>query len=124
MLPRFFGVYASAAVQRDTNLLFVERDVVLLGDFLFGDRVDVKKPVNDFTVFEVFFDDFFHVVDFDHSVKSIFGINFNERSLRAETEATNLVDGHFVVQAFFIDKFYEFFSDFVGMRGQTARTAA
>ena len=92
-----FGIDAAATVQCDANLLFVERDVVLLGDFLFGDGVYVKKSVYDFTVFKVFFDDFSHVADFDHSVKSVFGINFDERSLRAETKTTDLVDGHFVV---------------------------
>ena len=103
-------------MQCDTNLLFVESDVVLFGYFFFGDGVDVKESVHHFTVFEVFFDDFSHVIDFDHSVKRVFGINLNERALRTEAEATDLVDGDFVMQSSLVDELDKLFSDFVRVR--------
>ena len=70
------------------------------------------------------FDDFGNVLYFNHSVKSIFGINLYERSLRAETETTHLIDGNFVAEILFGNNLFELGFDFRRMRGKTARAAA
>lgn len=59
-----------------------------------------------------------------HTVKSIFGIDLYERTLRAEAETTYLIDGYFIAQALFGNEPFEFVSYFVRMRRKTARAAA
>ena len=65
-----------------------------------------------------------NVFQFNHSVKSVFGINLYERTLRAETETTNLVYGNLVAEILFGNNLFEFGFDFRRMRGKAARAAA
>ena len=66
----------------------------------------------------------FDVFHFEHSIQSLFGINLDEGTLRAHTEAAYLVEIDFVAQTHFCDEALEFGLDFIGVRGQTAGTAA
>ena len=47
--------------------------------------------------------DFFYVGQMHHTIQSVFGVDFYERTLGAEAKTARLVDGYFVGQTFFCD---------------------
>ena len=69
-------------------------------------------------------DDLIHIVDRDHTIQGIFREDLDERTLGAEAEASHLIDGGFVFQAFFLQKLNKTLADLCGIAGQAACTAA
>ena len=118
------GVDEGAAVEGDADLFLVEGDVILTGDLLVGDRVDIEEVFANLTADEVLFHDFGHVFDLDAPIEGVFGEDFDEGPLGAEAEATDVVDGDPVLEAFFLDEANEFFLNGYGIVGDTAGTAA
>ncbi len=111
-------------MKRDSSLLLVEVDLVLLGDLILGGRIDVEQALHDLAARDIDVDDLLDVLDLHHTVQSVFRINLDERSLRAETEAADDVDGRLVREAFCREDFVKLFLDLVGVAGEAARAAA
>ena len=111
-------------MKSDTNLLFIEIYIVLFFNLFLRNGVYVKKSFDYFAADQIRVYDFFYVGQMHHTIQSVFGVNFNERSLRTETETTYLIYGYFIAEILFCNKFFEFRFDFVGVGRQTTRTAA
>ena len=119
-----FGVDDTAAMERNTLLLLVEVDVLLLGNLLTGVGLHIQQALDDLTAHNILLKDFVYIVQGNQTIQSIFGENLHEGTLRAETEATNDVDGHLVLQAILCNQLLKLGLDIHGVGGDTTGTAA
>jgi len=104
-------------VQSDAELFLVEVDIVLTDHLFFGDRINVEQVLADFSADEVILDDLFDIAHLDGVIQGIFREDFDERSLRAEAEAANVVDADFLLEPVGFDFLLEFVKDLVRVIG-------
>ena len=83
-------------MQSDADLLFVEVDVFLTRDLLLGHGIDIQEVLADLATHQILFDDLFDVFEFDGAIEGVLWEDLDEWALRAESEATDVVDSDFV----------------------------
>ena len=75
------GVDNAAAVKSNAALLFIEVDIVLLGDLGGRAGLDVKQTLDDLAADDILLDDLLDVLDMYEAVKGILGIYLYEGAL-------------------------------------------
>ena len=118
------GIDDAAAVKRNTALLLIECNLVLLGNLLMRNRILIQKAIYDNAVPDVGLDDLIDIVDRNHTIQGIFREDLDKRTLGTETEASYLIDGSLVVQSLFLQKLYKTLTDLRRIAGKTSGTAA
>ena len=118
------GVDYAAAVKSDFNLLFVEGDFLLLGDFSAGLRVGIEQAFDGFAAENVLVNDFFNILGSDLAVEHILGIDTQERSLGAESEAAYAANLDLVAYSLFLDYVVKLLLKGVCAAGGTAAASA
>ena len=82
-----------------------------------GNGVDVEEFFADFATDEVLLDDLLDVGNLNGAVEGVFGKDFDEGALGAESEATDVVDGNLIFEAGLFDGLNQFFFDGGGIVG-------
>ena len=118
------GVEAAAAVKGDVDLLLIVGDVVLLDDLLPRFLVHVEQTVDDLAADQVGFHDLLDVLNADGAVGGLLGIDLDERTLRAVTEAGDAVDRHLIPELLLFDHLLELFDDLARVGRKAAGIAA
>ena len=111
-------------MQRNAPLLFIEIDLILLGDLLLRGRIDKKQPLHDLAADEIGINDLLDVLQLDKPIESILRIDFHKRSLRAEAEAADLIDRDLLRKAALHHKLLKAVADLRRVGRQAARAAA
>ena len=75
-------------MQSDTALLFIKSDIVLLGYLLTGYGIHIQKILHHLSLTDVQLHDPLHIIQRNHAIEGIFGIDLHKRSLGAESEAS------------------------------------
>ena len=119
-----FGIDSSAAMEGDFFLFFIERNFFLFCDFCAGVGIDIEKSFNNFAADDIFFKDLFDIFRFYKTIENVFGINADERSLGAKSEAAYFTNCNFFGKAFFFNKTVAFFFKFKCAGSNTAAAAA
>ena len=112
-----FGIDDAAVAQRHALLLFIEVGF-LEGFDLFrraGFGLIVKQTLHDTTLEQMLFHDLGHVFHFHFAVEAAFGINHDDRTECAKTEAAGADDLDFVFQTLFLDLGFKLFDDLRGV---------
>ena len=118
------GIDDAAAVQSNTALFLIEVDIILPGNLFSGRGFDIKQAFNYCAVDNIRFNDLLDILQMHQAIEGIFRIDLNERTLRAESEASDHIDRDTVRAAFLRQYLFELFRNLTGMVGKTSGSAA